>query len=163
MEYPKELIPVSLHFAPEVLGFDGLPLVVFFLTLCQGDDQFGESVLGNEEPDGYDGKALLLVGLLQMPEFLSVKEKPTIPYRLVLAPAAPVVEGDVHAPDKEFVPHEKAIGVLQGHLAGADGFDFRPHQLNARRVGFQELVIERGPAVLDLYGTLRFRHNRLQS
>ena len=76
----------------------------------------------------------------------------------MLAPAAPVVLGDVHTPHEELVPHEEAIRVLQRALARPDALDLRSHQLDAGGIGLQELVIKRGPAVLDLYAALSFGH-----
>ena len=100
----------------------------------------------------------MLIGLLQVPEFLAVEKKTAISYGFVLAPAAPVIKGDVHPADEEFVAHEKAVRILQGALPCTDRLDLRSHQLDAGGVRLQELVVERGSAVLDLYAAFGFGH-----
>ena len=157
----NSFIVAPVQFAADVALLDSLALVVLLLAPSEGDEEFRIPVVGDEQLDGDDGEASLLVLDSQVVEFLPREEEPAVADGFVLAPGAPVVLGDVHAPYKELITGKVAVGILQRDLSRPDGLDLGPHQLDAGGIGLQELVIERGPAVLDLYAALCFRHASL--
>ena len=107
------LIIPPVQFAADVAFLDGLALVVLFLTLGKGDKKLGVTVVGDEKFDGDDGEAGLLVLHEEMVQLAARQEKPAVTDGLMLPPGAPVVLGDVHAPDEKLVAHEKTIGILE--------------------------------------------------
>ena len=150
----------AFEFAADVFFLDGLALVVFFLAFGKGDDEFGIAVVSDEELDGDDGEAFLLVGGPEVLELALGQEELAVARRFVLAPGAPEILGDVEAADVELAGKVKiAISILEGSLSATDGLDLRPDQHDAGRIGLEELVVERGPAVGHLYlVALGFRH-----
>lgn len=87
--------------------FDGFAFVVFVLAPGQGDEKFGVTVVGNEEPDGDNGETLLLDGLVQETQFAFLEQEFAVSQRFVLAPGTPEILGHVHAPDIKLPPQVK--------------------------------------------------------
>ena len=127
-------------------------------TLCQGYYKLCITALGNKQPHRHYGEALFLVLRQKVTQFPPVKEEFTVPHRLMLSPASPVILGYVHAADIQFPAGEKTVCILQGNLSRTDGFYLRTHKPDTGRIGLQELVIVRGPAVFYLYAAFGFWH-----
>ena len=156
---PSRLLP-SFHLAPEVLLLDGLALVILLLTTRKSDIQLGVTVLCHEKTDSNDSEALLLDLLLEMNQFTLLEKQLAVTQRRMLAPGAPRLKSDIDATDIQLPLLEKAERVRHRRPPGTDRLDFRSDKHNTGRISLQELVIERGPLVIDIHSALLlFRHS----
>lgn len=113
------------HFPFAIPFFDGLPLVVRFFTLGEGDLQFGDASVGEVKAVGNDGHSFFLDAAFQFFEFAAVEENLAGATGFVVGVGPVLVFGDVHAFDIELAILKIAVGVAQVGIALANRFDLR--------------------------------------
>ena len=129
---------------------DGLALVELTLAATQGDDEFGETSLVDEEAQGDNGDTWLLGVAGNAANLLAVEQELAVAVSRVVVVGAVAVLGDVHVLDPDFAIDDHAIGIGQAALALTDGLDLGTGEDDARREGLEDLVVERRLAVLDV-------------
>ena len=114
------LYRIQLSFC--VACFNGFTLVVFVFTPCKADDNLRKTPLVDEHPQTHNRDTLILRGSLQLGQFTPREEQLTVPARCVVVEVAPIILGDIHPSDEEFVVGKIAIAVHQRRLAQAKRF-----------------------------------------
>ena len=95
----------------------------------QGDIQFGQTILVDEQHDWHDGEAFFLHFVLQFAQLAGVEKQLAVALGVVVVVGTLGIFCDVHSDDKQLVTLETAIRIRQACLASTDGLDFRPCQL----------------------------------
>lgn len=75
----------TVHFSSVLLLLERLSLVVFLLTLAEGDINLGTSVVVDENEYRHDGKSRLLAVFLKSSEFSLVEQQLAVSAGLVIA------------------------------------------------------------------------------
>ena len=146
-------------FASEILFLDTLALVKLLLALCQGNEKLCISVFGYIESDADYGQAFLLYRTVKFVKFLSVEQKFAVALGVLTVPSSgPMVFGNVHILDIEFIAGEIAEAIHQRGLACPDGLYLRSGKDDAGLECFQELKVEGCSPVFDLYVALCLWH-----
>ena len=134
-----------------VLAFlDRLTLVVLALASGNGDNQFGQATLVNEQAQGNDGKTGLHGFLGNTADFLAVEQQFAVAVGGVVVIGTVTVLGNIHILDPNLAIDDHAIGIGQAALALTDGLDFGAREHNARSERLDNLIVERRLAVLDV-------------
>lgn len=158
------LFDCSFDFAAGLAGFDGVAAVVQFLALRQSQFDFGESALGEIDPEGNEGQAFLLGLAEQLVDFLPVQEQFPHPDRIMVHDIAVAVGTDVTVVEEDFPVFHARVTVLEIDLAFPQRLDLRALQLDTGLEAlFDEIVMEglpvgrHGPFCLSLsHPSLRF-------
>ena len=134
-----------------VLAFlDGLALVVLPLSSSDGNHQFGQTSLVDEQPQR-DYRETGLHGLAgNAANFLAVEQQFAIAMSRVVVVGTVTVLGDIHVLHPHLVVDDHAIGIGQAALALTDGLDLGTREHDTGGEGLEDLVIERRLAVLDI-------------
>ena len=141
----------SLHLALVIRLAQRLPFVVAVLALAEGYLQFGEAIVIDEHPQRDDRLAGVLGGLLEFAQFALVQQQFTVTKNIMVGVTAELILGYMHLLGEELRADKLAVGVSQACLRLTDRLDLRTAKLDAGSISLQYLVVERSPAVLDIY------------
>lgn len=159
----RQLVPLSTtnlslehacHVSFVVFFLQGFAFVVLFFAFGQGDDEFGEAFVVDEEADGDDGEAGVARGTEELVQLFLGEEELAVAAGGVIVVGAVEVFSDVHVLDPQLAVGKVAEGVDQAGFALADGFYLGAGQDDAGGVGVQQFVVEGGAAVLYVNGGL---------
>ena len=131
---------------------DGLALVVLALASGYGYDELCQASLVDEKTQRHDGDTGLQAVLGNAANLLAVEQKLAVAMSRVVVVGAETVFSNIHVLDPHLVVDDHAIGISQSTLALTDGLDLGARQDDARREGFDDLIIEGRLAVLDIDG-----------
>ena len=145
-----EMLEGSIHLPAVFLLFQGLPLVIFFLSPGQGNINLGPAVAVYEHQRGNDGEARLLHGFRQLIDFAAGKQQFPVAQRLVVAVRTIKIGGDAHAFYPQLIVVDIAESVHQRGLSLAYALYLGAGEHDARRIGVHEIVFEGSLLVPDL-------------
>ena len=120
------------------------------LASCQGDVEFGQALLVDEEQHRDDGQAFLLDFGLEFAQFAFGEQQLAVAFGIVVVVGAFVVFSDVHAYHKQFISFIGAIGFSQAGFAVADRLDFSASKDNAGSERFHQEILMFGALVFDI-------------
>ena len=152
------LLQGPVHLPPGVLLRRGLPLVVELLALAQAYLHLHPGA-APIEAQGDEGVAVLLDLRKQPSDLPLVHQQAAGAAGLPVEDIPLLVGADVHPVEGHLPVLDGAEGVLQVHVAQADGLDLGAGQLDARLVFILHEVVVEGLAVAgDLLVLLLLRH-----
>ena len=143
-----------VHLAPIFLFLQGLTLVVFLLTLAEGNVHLRPTLVVDKHEDRHDSIARLLRGTLQLPYLPPRQEQLTVALHLVIVVRAVEVWADIHPFDPQLAVDHGAVGIHQTRLAETDALDLRPREHDTGSKGLDEEIFKRSLLILDLYWAL---------
>ena len=132
---------------------DALALIKLALTSGDGDNEFGQAPLVDEQSQRDDRETWLRSLASDAAYLLAVQQELAIAMSCVIVVGAETVLGNIHVLDPHLATRDHAIGIGEPALALTNRLDLGTGKDNARREGLNDLIIERGLAVLDVDGT----------
>ena len=131
--------------------FNRVTLVVLFLTFGYGYGYLGQPLVVDEDPGGNDGEPRLARGPFDFRNLLAVEQQLAVAARRVVVVRAVEIFGDIHVLNPYLAVVDVAERVVQPRFAQPDRFDFGPRQYDAGIERIEQLVVERGPFVANIY------------
>ena len=137
---PAPVLHGAVHLPFGVPDGGRLPLVVELLALGQTDLQLGPGVF-EVEGEGDQGVPVLLDLLVEPQDLPLVHQELPGTAGVLVEDIALLIGADVHAVDRQLPVLGDAVGVLQVHVAQADGLDLGARQGDARLVLLLDEVV----------------------
>ena len=132
-----------------------LTFVVGVLALAECYFEFSQTVVIDEHTERDNRFAGVLGGFLEFAQFAFGHQEFAIAEYVMVGITAELVLGYMHLFGIELAAHELAIGVSETGFGLAYGLYFRAAELDAGYVALDDLVVERGTTILDIYFALK--------
>lgn len=140
-----------VHLALCVILLQVFSLVVRFATARQTYSHLRQTSLVEEQAQAHNRQTLVLKCTREFVQLLAVEQELAVTLWDVVVAGTPIIFGDVHTSNPQFVLLEVAVTVDQRGLAEADRFNLGTHQNNTGDILLEYLVVECSTLVADIY------------
>lgn len=130
---------------------DGLTLVVVVLALTERYFELCQAFFIDEKVERDNGFAGIFNRILELAKLATVEQELPVATDFVIHVRTELIGSDMHLLDPQFASLKDAVGIGKRGLAVANGLDFRAIEDNPGRETVENLVIERGALIADIY------------